>query len=166
LCGDICGYVGLYVWWWDRGRVRGRGREGGGGGEREKQPFVKTDDHIRPTVRRRNQSHPLARRDRSGKHSQHSRDNDTKPPSMADSVTSHCITLILFGQTIKLREPSQETRKLGTLRAPTPIGMQYATICTTNNTNTEHKYAPFLSTCQRISRKNGEVRAGRGPHAS
>ena len=43
-----------------------------------------------------------------------------QPPSMADSVTSHCITLILFGQTIKLREPSQETRKLGTLRAPTP----------------------------------------------
>jgi hypothetical protein len=39
----ICGYVGLYVWWLERGRVRVRGGGGGGGGgEREKQPFVKT----------------------------------------------------------------------------------------------------------------------------
>jgi hypothetical protein len=33
--------------------------------------------------------------------------------SITDSVTSHCITLTLLGSTIKLQEPSQETRNWG-----------------------------------------------------
>jgi len=60
-----------------------------------------------------------------------------QPPSMEDSVTSHCITLTLFGQTIKLREPFQETRKLGTLRAPT-LHWQVINNNMHHNTNTEH----------------------------
>jgi hypothetical protein len=62
-------------------------------------------------------------------------------------VTSHCITLILIGQTIKLQRKSQNRENWGLFtHQPTkyqvPIGLQYATICSTNNTNTEHKYAP------------------------
>ncbi len=33
--------------------------------------------------------------------------------SITDPVTSHCITLTLLGSTIKLQEPSQETRNWG-----------------------------------------------------
>jgi hypothetical protein len=64
---------------------------------------------------------------------------------MTDShglVTSHCITLILIGQTIKLQGKSQNRENWGLFAHQPPIGLQYATICSTNNTNTEHKYAP------------------------
>ena len=57
-------------------------------------------------------------------------------------VTSHCITLILIGQTIKLQRNSQNRENWGLFAHQPPIDLQYATICSTNNTNTEHKYAP------------------------
>ena len=61
----------------------------------------------------------------------------TKPPSMTAHhglVTSHCITLILRGQTINLLGKSQ-TRENWGLSAHQPLlGMQYSTICSTNNT--------------------------------
>jgi hypothetical protein len=57
-------------------------------------------------------------------------------------VTSHCITLILICETIKLQGKSQNRENWGLFAHQPPIGLQYATICSTNNTNTEHKYAP------------------------
>ncbi len=63
------------------------------------------------------------------------------PPSITDSVTSHCITLILIGQTIKLPGKSQNQENRGLFAHQPPIGLQYTTICSTSNTKTEHKCA-------------------------
>ena len=63
--------------------------------------------------------------------------------SITDSVTSHCITLTLLGSTIKLQEPSQETRNWGLPSRTNPHW------CATNKpqapqitTTTEHKQLP------------------------
>ena len=49
-------------------------------------------------------------------------------------VTSHCITLILRGQTIKLLGKSQTRENWGLSARQPPLGLQYSTICSTNNT--------------------------------
>ena len=66
-------------------------------------------------------------------------DSDTTvlSPSVTNSVSSHCITLILLGQTINLLGESQTQENLvgwGLFTHQPPIGLQYSTICSTNNT--------------------------------
>jgi hypothetical protein len=64
-------------------------------------------------------------------------DPQTKPPSMTAHhglVTSHCITLILRGQTINLLGKSQTRENWGLSSHQPPLVMQYSTICSTNNT--------------------------------
>ena len=69
----------------------------------------------------------------------------TKPPSMTDlsrHTVSHLSSLV---KTINLpgKSPTEENWGLVAHQPPIPpIDLQYATICSTNNTNTEHKYAP------------------------
>ena len=53
---------------------------------------------------------------------------------MTDFVTSHCITLNLIGQTIKLLGKSQTQENGGLAAHQPPIGLQYSTTCSTNNT--------------------------------
>jgi hypothetical protein len=54
--------------------------------------------------------------------------------SITDSVTLHCITLALLGSTIKLQEPSQETRNWGLpARNNPPLARNTQTTNTTNN---------------------------------
>jgi hypothetical protein len=54
--------------------------------------------------------------------------------SITDSVTLHCITLTLLGSTIKLQEPSQETRNWGLpVRINPPLARHTQTTDTTNN---------------------------------
>jgi hypothetical protein len=54
--------------------------------------------------------------------------------SIPDSVTLHCITLTLLGSTIKLQEPSQETRNWGLpARNNPPLARNTQTSNTTNN---------------------------------
>ena len=55
-------------------------------------------------------------------------------PSVTNSVSSHCITLILLGQTINLLDESQTQENWGLFAHQPPIGLQYSTICSTNNT--------------------------------
>jgi len=45
-------------------------------------------------------------------------------------------------KTINLPGKSPTEENWGLVAHQPPIGLQYATICSTNNTNTEHKYAP------------------------
>jgi hypothetical protein len=56
-------------------------------------------------------------------------------PSITDSVTSHCIKLTLLGSTsIKLQEPSQETRNWELpVRTNPPLACNTQTTGTTNN---------------------------------
>ncbi len=56
------------------------------------------------------------------------------PLSISDSVTLHCITLILLGSTIKLQEPSHETRNWGLpARINPPLVRHTQTTDTTSN---------------------------------
>jgi hypothetical protein len=62
------------------------------------------------------------------------RDTTVLSPSVTNSVSSHCITLILLGQTINLLGEWQTQENWGLFAHQPPIGLQYSTICSTNNT--------------------------------
>ena len=105
-----------------------------------------------PPVLKRNRNSPLARRCDVERHAKHERksklslfpvkiplyreDRDTTvlSPSVTNSVSSHCITLILLGQTINLLGEWQTQENWGLFAHQPPIGLQYSTICSTNNT--------------------------------
>ena len=70
-------------------------------------------------------------------------EQEAKLTLLRDRITSHCITLILIGQTIKLPGKSQNQENRGLFAHQPPIGLQYKTTCSTSNTKTEHKYAPW-----------------------
>jgi hypothetical protein len=100
-------------------------------------------------VRRRNLSHPLARDDDVVNNDRHGK-GETKLVLLRSKrplktlctkgfrpnyqttqydrlVTSHCITLILIGQTIKRQGKSQNRENWGLFAHQPPIGLQYAT---------------------------------------
>ena len=54
-------------------------------------------------------------------------------------TVSHLSSVV---KTINLPGKSQTQENWGLVAHQPPIDLQYATICSTNNTNTEHKYAP------------------------
>jgi hypothetical protein len=70
--------------------------------------------------------------------------------SITDPVTLHCITLTLLGSTIKLQEPSQETRNWG---LPSRNNPPLARNTQPTNTKNNNYYKTETSTrCQKTPR--------------